>query len=132
MEPHPTTETAFAVKKLITFESGEDNLHYEGVKDIEPLELARKMDDVIVIDVRQPEEFHGELGHIHSSRLIVLDLLQEELVSFPKDKTIVFVCRSGHRSSMACQLAAEMGYQSLYNLKGGMILWNDLHLPTEA
>jgi rhodanese-related sulfurtransferase len=134
MEPQINTD--FSAKKNLVFESQDGSLHYEGVNDIDPAELSKKTKDVILIDVRQPEEFHrelgGDLGHITGSTLVVLDTLSEALPQFPKDKTIVFVCRSGHRSAMACQLAAEMGYKSVYNLKGGMILWNDLHLPTEA
>jgi rhodanese-related sulfurtransferase len=130
MEPQINKD--FSTKKNLVFESQEASLHYEGVIDIEPAELSKKTKEVILVDVRQPEEFHGDLGHITGSTLVVLDTLLEALPQFPKDKTIVFVCRSGHRSAMACQQTAELGYKSIYNLKGGMILWNDLHLQTEA
>ena len=50
----------------------------------------------------------------------------------PKDKTVVFVCRSGGRSARATAHALEHGYTNVYNLKGGMILWNELHLETEV
>jgi hydroxyacylglutathione hydrolase len=63
---------------------------------------------------------------------MVLDDLAETLNTLPKDKTIVFVCRSGGRSAKATHLATQNGYTHVYNLKGGMLLWNELHLPTEA
>jgi hydroxyacylglutathione hydrolase len=117
---------------MMNFESREENLHYHGVFDVDPKELVKKKDEVVVIDVRQPEEFTGELGHIPGSKLIVLDTLPEHLDELPKNKTIVFVCRSGGRSARAAAYALSEGFKDVYNLKGGMLLWNELHLPTEA
>ncbi len=121
-----------SAKKLVDFESKEGNLHFEQVIDIEPMELSEKLDDVIVVDVRQPDEFTGELGHIPGAKLLVLDDLEENLKQLPKDKTVVFVCRSGGRSARASHLAIENGFTHTFNMKGGMLLWNELHLPTEA
>lgn len=120
------------MNQFVQFETKEENLHYEGVLDIDPRELAQKKDQVALIDVRQPEEFTGDLGHIPGSQLIVLDTLADHLNEIPKDRTVVFVCRSGGRSARATSFAIEHGFQNVYNLKGGMILWNELHLPTEA
>ena len=117
--------------QFIQFESSEENLHYDGVLDIEPQELAKKKDLVALIDVRQLEEFQGDLGHIPGSKLIALDTLAERLAEIPRDKTVVFVCRSGSRSARAAALALENGISNVFNLKGGMILWNELHLQTE-
>lgn len=117
--------------KSVVFESKENNLHFEGVLDIDPRELAKKMNDVYIIDVRQPEEFTGELGHIPGAHLMVLDTVPARLFEIPKDKTVVFVCRSGGRSARATAVALDNGIKDVYNLKGGMLLWNDLHLPTE-
>lgn len=117
---------------MMEFESREENLHHHGVIDIDPKELARKKDQVCLIDVRQPEEFTGELGHIPGARLMVLDTLGERIQELPKDQTIVFVCRSGGRSARAASMALAAGLTNVYNLKGGMLLWNELHLPTEA
>jgi rhodanese-related sulfurtransferase len=117
---------------MVDFESKEENLHYQGVHDIDPKELSKKLKDVVIIDVRQKSEFKGELGHIPSAKLMVLDTLQGRLSELPADKTVIFVCRSGSRSAKATALAMEAGFKHVYNLKGGMILWNDLHLPTEV
>lgn len=117
--------------KSVVFESKEDNLHFEGVFDIDPRELAKKLKEVHLIDVRQPEEFTGELGHIPGAQLMVLDTVPTRTFEIPKDKTVVFVCRSGGRSARATAVALESGLKDVYNLKGGMLLWNDLHLPTE-
>lgn len=113
------------------FESKEENLHFEGVWDIDPRELNEKSHLVHLVDVRQPEEYSGDLGHIPGADLIVLDTLPENIHQLPKDKPIVFICRSGSRSARAAAWAMEQGYKEVYNLKGGMILWNELHFETE-
>lgn len=125
------SETMSGNGKFVEFESREDNLHFDGVSDIDPRELNKKKDQVVLIDVRQPDEFNGDLGHIPNSKLIVLDTLPEHMNEIPKDKTVVFVCRSGGRSARAAAYAHSQGYTSVYNLKGGMVLWNELHYPTE-
>lgn len=118
--------------KFVQFETQEDNLYYHGVQDIDPRELSQKKDQVVLIDVRQPEEYQGDLGHIPGSTLIALDTLPENMSQIPQDRTVVFVCRSGSRSAKAAAFAIEHGFKNVYNLKGGMILWNELHLQTEA
>jgi hydroxyacylglutathione hydrolase len=118
--------------KNIIFESKEDNLHFEGVLDIDARELNDKKEEVCLIDVRQPDEFIGDLGHIPGAKLIVLDTLPDRMNEIPKDQPVVFVCRSGGRSARAAAHAFEQGYKNIYNLKGGMILWNELHFETEA
>lgn len=115
----------------VEFNSKEENLHYPGLFDIDPKELAEKMEQVVLIDVREVEEFHGELGHIPGAKLIVLNTIPNKINEIPKDQTVVFVCRSGGRSARAAAFALENGFSDVYNLKGGMILWNELHLDTE-
>ena len=117
---------------MLNFETREENLHYHGVFDIDPKELLKNKENVCLVDVRQSEEFTGELGHIPGARLLVLDTLAQHLSELPKNKTVVFVCRSGGRSARATALALSEGFTDVYNLKGGMLLWNELHLPTEA
>lgn len=121
-----------ATGKIVDFNTKEENLHYHGVLDIDPIELNQKKEEVVLVDVRMKEEYDGELGHIKNSRLIPLDVVDEYLTQKADiDKTIVFVCRSGARSARATTHAQELGYKSVYNLKGGMLLWNELELEVE-
>lgn len=116
--------------KFIGFDSKSKNPQYEDVYDIEPQELQKKASSVKLIDVRQPDEFVGELGHIADSELLVLDTLPDKMSQIPKDQTVVFICRSGGRSARAAAFALSNGYSHVYNLRGGMLLWNELALPT--
>jgi rhodanese-related sulfurtransferase len=120
------------VKKTpVSFASQTDNPGMPGVFDVSPDELAKLTDKVHVIDVRRPEEYTGDLGHIAGSRLIVLDTLPAHIDSLPKDEPIVFVCKSGGRSSQATAFAAQNGFKHVHNMRGGMLLWNQMGLPTE-
>lgn len=85
----------------------------------------------VIIDVREPEEFVGELGHIEGSLLVPLDALARRL---PKllgyvDREIVVVCRAGARSATAGALLRRAGFGEIRNLSGGMLAWQALGLP---
>jgi rhodanese-related sulfurtransferase len=116
-------------KQFMSFDSKSENPHFEGVFDIEPQELQEKLNNVKLIDVRQHSEYTGELGHIPAAELMVLDTLPEKIAHLPKDQTVVFICHSGGRSARATAFALMNGFESVFNLRGGMLLWNDLKLP---
>jgi glyoxylase-like metal-dependent hydrolase (beta-lactamase superfamily II)/rhodanese-related sulfurtransferase len=87
----------------------------------------------IILDVREPEEYTGELGHIQGSILIPLkDLTSraEELEKY-KDRHVIAVCRAGVRSTTAAAILTGLGFEQVSNLKGGMLDWNNHNLPVE-
>ena len=80
----------------------------------------------IILDVREPDEYTGELGHISGSLLMPLkDLTSraEELDKY-KDSHIIVVCRAGVRSTTAAAILTGLGFEHVSNLKGGMLEWN--------
>lgn len=115
----------------VDFETKTDNPYFEGVYDIAPAELEQMKSEVMLVDVREPGEFTGELGHIAGAQLIPLGTLPDHLEQLPKDKPVVFICRSGNRSGQASGYALMNGWTNTYNMKGGMLLWNSLLLPVE-
>ena len=120
------------MSKFTSFSTAETNPELNIVEDVSPDEVNAKRDNVCLVDVRTKEEYHGELGHIKKAKLITLDVLMDHLDDLPKDKTIVFICRSGRRSATAAAMAKDNGFPSAYNMKGGMLLWNDMGLETEG
>lgn len=87
----------------------------------------------IVLDVREADEYGGELGHVAKSVLVPLRELPTragELMKY-KDRQIVIVCRAGVRSATAAAILTGLGFEHVMNLKGGMLDWNDLGLPVE-
>ncbi|MGH7829781.1 MAG: rhodanese-like domain-containing protein, partial [Candidatus Binatia bacterium] len=87
----------------------------------------------LILDVREPEEYGGELGHIAGSLLIPLKDLPFRAAELEKYKEtrIVAVCRAGVRSTTAAAILTGLGFEQVSNLKGGMLDWNDRRLPVE-
>lgn len=101
------------------------------VIDLSPEQCVESLNDYVLIDVRTPEEFIGELGHIKNSNLLTIaDDFANQLAQYSKDKKILFICRSGNRSGTATAIALQNGYEA-YNLGGGMIRWNELGYEVE-
>lgn len=92
--------------------------------------LAERLRDraVHVLDVRQPAEWRH--GHIRGAHNVPLMQLKGRLATLPRDKTIVTVCASGHRSNAAARTLQRAGYQ-VEDLKGGMHAWTKADLPVE-
>jgi len=101
-------------------------------EDLQAFLQAHGGRDLALIDVRQPEEFIGELGHIPGSELWVLSTLPERIHELPRDRDIVFICRSGGRSAQAAAYVQHFDIQRCFNLQGGMIRWNNLGYPTDT
>jgi rhodanese-related sulfurtransferase len=92
--------------------------------------LAERLADrsVHIVDVRQPAEWRH--GHIRGSQNLPLLQLKSHLATLPREKTIVTVCASGHRSAAAARTLQRAGYQ-VENLKGGMHAWTRAGLRSE-
>ena len=118
--------------QTVTFETVNPNPNNGSVKDVKAEEVLTTKDGLLLIDVRRPDEWEGELGHIPGATHMVLDELPQRVGELPKDQTIVFVCRSGGRSGQASAFAAENGILDVYNMEGGMLRWNELGFDTEG
>lgn len=83
-----------------------------------------------LIDVRRPDEFTGELGHIKGAKLVTLgEELNQYLQNADKNKSILFICRSSARSGTATAQALNLGFTKVLNMDGGMIYWNEKGFP---
>ena len=89
--------------------------------------ISDRPDDVILIDVRTIMEWKS--GHIKNARHIpILNFTQEiENLNLEKDKIMVPICLSAHRSIPAVRMLNENGYTNVKQLKGGMLAWNKLY-----
>lgn len=100
------------------------------VPELSVHEARKRLAEFRVIDVREPHEFGGPLGHIPGATLAPLGHLDAVADALPKDRPLLAVCRSGKRSERACQILAAHGQHAI-NLAGGMIAWNRAGLPAE-
>jgi rhodanese-related sulfurtransferase len=103
---------------------------FGAVPEINCADLKEHGSQVHIIDVRRPDEFTGELGHIEGARLSTLEsTFIKDLSAWSPDESYVLVCRSGARSAQATGLALSQGLKQVWNLSGGMIAWNQAGLP---
>ena len=104
----------------------------DGIPTISPRDVL-EFKDAILVDVRLPDEYVGELGHIEGTKLVTLGPeLEHFMKSANKESHIIFICRSGARSARASAAALELGFRNIYNMEGGMIEWNKMELPTKS
>ena len=96
---------------------------FAGVWEIDPHGLEENAAAVQVLDVREPEEFTGPLGHIRDALLIPLGELAERAGELSRDRPIVAVCRAGGRSAQATVILQQAGFKDVANLTGGMLRW---------
>ena len=86
--------------------------------------ILEQKDDVVLLDVRTPQEFNGELGHLPDALLIPVQELEaryQELEPY-KNKEMVVYCRSGNRSGRAVDFLSQKGFK-VKNMTGGMLEW---------
>lgn len=102
-----------------------------GYKDVSPAEVTLPPAGFRIIDVREPDEYVGELGHIAGAELVPLATVTAKASSWNKDEPILCVCRSGGRSGNAAQALGRLGFGKAMNLVGGMLAWNAAGLPIE-
>lgn len=83
----------------------------------------------MIVDVREPHEWEGELGFIAEAERIPQAQLMDEAKEWDRTTKLLVVCRSGRRSHNAAAALIEQGFTDVSNLTGGMIAWNEVH-PT--
>lgn len=105
---------------------------FAGVPEIRPDWVARHASELCLLDVRAPEEFSGQLGHIGGAELIPLNELRERIDEVCQERPIVTICQSGKRSAMAVKILQGAGRKEVANLPGGMLLWHRLAFPVEG
>ena len=124
-----TTQTTMeSLTKLLSDVTG--IISGNSIDDLPPNEIIDKIDDYIVIDVRNPHEFNDELGHISSATLYCLsDNFKDAISSLDNEENYLFVCRSGGRSARGARVAQALGFKHVTNMSGGMLKWKELSYP---
>ena len=101
----------------------------DGYRDVSPTRLAASSTKPRLIDVREPDEYVGDLGHVEGAELVPLATVGRVASAWPRDQALVMICRSGRRSGRAAAELVAMGFTRVMNLDGGMLAWNAAALP---
>ncbi len=86
--------------------------------------------DFVILDVREPEEFDES----HLAGAINLDFYEadfrERIEKLDKSKTYLVYCRSANRSAETAKIMEELGFETIYDMSGGIVEWERQGFPT--
>jgi rhodanese-related sulfurtransferase len=86
--------------------------------------------DFAFVNVHIPYE--GEIAK--TDAFVPYNEIEKNLDKLPADKNakIILYCRSGRMSAMAAETLVRLGYTNVWNVEGGMIVWETLGLPLKT
>jgi rhodanese-related sulfurtransferase len=107
---------------------------YPANKVMDPIQVEEMVGGMppVVVDLRSPEEFKGEMGRIRAALNIPFPDLSrrvEELRGSTGNRPIVLVDRTDELSHQAAAYLKQEGFDWVYVLKGGMKAWAASKLP---
>ena len=102
----------------------------EQIEQVKPKDLYVLDEKMILVDVREPEEFGS--GYINAHNNLTLPRGKLEFMAikriadvYGQDAHIVTYCLKGPRGSLAALQLKKMGFTNVKNLKGGILNWLD-------
>jgi rhodanese-related sulfurtransferase len=111
------------------------------VTDLSPEAFVQSPVSPKLIDVRSGLEysmFHApQATNLSLPRILLAQVpllrkwaLPQWFRDLPKDEPVAVVCLTSHRSPIAAQAMAKMGFARVFNITGGMMDWQKAGLPT--
>ena len=100
-----------------------------GYAELAPRDAAAQLGSLRLVDVREPDEYVGPLGHIPGAELVPVATITAAAAAWDRDQPLLLICRSGVRSIRAAGALHALGFRNLHNLTGGMMAWDAHGLP---
>lgn len=91
--------------------------------------LKEKLDrnEITLVDVR--EEYEWKRGHVEGAKKIYVGHLKEKADRLPHSGPTATICTWGGRGSLGASILKNMGFDSVYNILGGMKAWKSRGYP---
>lgn len=105
-------------------------LSFERTTQLSTEDVRDRSQDTLVLDVRSDAEWRA--GHIEGATHIMLGDLPQQVQGLPRDRSIICVCGSGYRSSVAASGLAKNGFSRVESMDGGMAAWNRRKFAVET
>ena len=102
-----------------------------GFKSVTPAEAVRfiNKEDALVLDIRESNELSQ--GSIRGAKHLALSVLKQRLEELQEyiEKPIIMYCKTGNRSTQACEILKKNNFSNVMSLKGGLEAWKMDNLP---
>lgn len=105
------------------------------LETVSPADAAAVIDenpDVVVLDIRTPEEYAAGIIDGAVNIDFYASDFADRLDSLDKDAEYVVYCRSDNRSGQAMDVFADLGFQTVTEIDGGLVAWYEAGLPVVA
>lgn len=93
----------------------------EVIESMNAKELRERLDEVMLIDVRQKSEW--DQGHIPGAIHFEGGRVAWEQLPFPHDRPLAIQCSSGNRSMSVSSVLRRRGYRNVIQVEGGITKW---------
>jgi len=103
---------------------------FRNVTPTQAATLIREEDDLVVLDVRTPEEFSQERIENAINVDYYSNTFKDDLNRLDKAATYLLYCRTRNRSSAALSIMKSLEFQEVHHLLGGIDRWKQEGLPT--
>lgn len=127
---HPMLVGVFVVLLAVLF-FNELKHATQKFRSLLPVDAVQMMnnEDVVFLDVREPAETTA--GKITRAIQIPAGSVAQRIGELEKHrrKSVIVYCKTGARSSIACGALDKGGFEKVYSLNGGILAWQDAHLP---
>ena len=91
-------------------------------------QLKEQLERYVVLDVREPSEWHQE-GTVEGAQRIFFGDLAQQADGLSRNKRYAVMCSVGDRASIAASILKRKGFE-VSNVLGGMTAWQLLGYPT--
>jgi len=127
-----------ALALFLTFQSCKDaNANVASTSEIELISPQQVYDAVYsdesvqLVDVRTKEEF--VVSHLKGAQNICVtsDDFEQKVKTLDRTQPVYVYCKKGARSANAAKKLREMGFAKVYDMEGGLLLWEENKLETE-
>jgi rhodanese-related sulfurtransferase len=115
---------------IVMLIGGEIQSRFSGVKAVAPGEATRMInhDNAIMIDMREDKDYRA--GHIvNAIHMPASPDNDSGKIEKYRDKPVIVYCQRGQHSNAYCGKLKKQGFESVYNLKGGLLAWQKEALP---
>jgi len=114
---------------FVTLKSFATEQLFLSITPIEARDMLVSRKDILFVDVRTAREVADTA--VEGAQPIPMSAILKGQVVLPKDKPIILICAVGGRSYWVGRFLSHQGYPEVYNLKGGIVAWEQAGLAVE-